>query len=112
MKTITAIIRPWKLDDLQLAVARLGVQGLTVTEVAGYSRQRGHSEHDRDAQRRGERVPRLRIDIVVDDPATEPVVEAVQNVTRTGKTGDGKVLITSISQAVRIRTRETGAAAA
>jgi nitrogen regulatory protein P-II 2 len=112
MKMITAIIRPWKLDDLQLAVARLGVQGITVTEVTGYGRQRGHSEHYRGAEYRVEFVPTLRVDIAVDDGAMEPVVEAIQNVARTGKTGDGKIFIATMTQAVRIRTRETGAAAA
>jgi nitrogen regulatory protein P-II 2 len=112
MKMITAIIRPWKLDDLQLAVARLGVQGITVTEVTGYGRQRGHSEHYRGAEYRVEFVPKLRVDIAVDDGAMEPVVEAIQNVARTGKTGDGKIFIATMTQAVRIRTRETGAAAA
>ncbi len=112
MKMITAIIRPWKLDDLQLAVARLGVQGLTVTEVTGYGRQKGHSEHYRGAEYRVEFVPKLRVEIVTDDPAVEAVVEAIQNVARTGKTGDGKVFTSVVQQAVRIRTRETGAAAA
>jgi nitrogen regulatory protein PII len=112
MKMITAIVRPWKLDDLQVAVARLGVQGLTVTEVTGYGRQRGHSEHYRGAEYRVEFIPKLRIEIVVDDPAAEAVIEAIQNVARTGKTGDGKVFLATVEQAVRIRTRETGAAAA
>jgi nitrogen regulatory protein PII len=112
MKMITAIIRPWKLDDLQLAVARLGVQGITVTEVTGYGRQRGHSEHYRGAEYRVEFVPKLRVDIVVDDAAAESTVEAIQNTCRTGKTGDGKIFIATVQQAVRIRTRETGAAAA
>jgi nitrogen regulatory protein PII len=112
MKMITAIVRPWKLDDLQIAVARLGVQGLTVTEVTGYGRQRGHSEHYRGAEYRVEFIPKLRIDIVVDDSAAESVIEAIQNVARTGKTGDGKVFLATVEQAVRIRTRETGAAAA
>jgi nitrogen regulatory protein PII len=112
MKMITAIVRPWKLDDLQIAVARLGVQGLTVTEVTGYGRQRGHSEHYRGAEYRVEFIPKLRIEIVVDDSAAESVIEAIQNVARTGKTGDGKIFLATVEQAVRIRTRETGAAAA
>jgi nitrogen regulatory protein PII len=112
MKMITAIVRPWKLDDLQIAVARLGVQVLTVTEVTGYGRQRGHSEHYRGAEYRVEFIPKLRIEIVVDDSAAESVIEAIQNVARTGKTGDGKIFLATVEQAVRIRTRETGAAAA
>ena len=98
MKMITAIIRPWKLDDLQMAVARLGVQGITVTEVTGYGRQRGH--------------PKLRVEIVLDEASAEAVVEAISNVCRTGKTGDGKIFLAPVGEAVRIRTRESGAAAA
>jgi nitrogen regulatory protein PII len=112
MRMITAIIRPWKLDDLQLAVARLGVQGLTVTEVTGYGRQRGHSEHYRGAEYRIEFVPKLRVEIVLEASLVEPVIEAILNVCRTGKTGDGKAFLSTVSEAVRIRTRETGAAAA
>jgi nitrogen regulatory protein PII len=112
MKMITAIIRPWKLDDLQMAVARLGVQGITVTEVSGYGRQRGHSEHYRGAEYQAEFVPKLRVEIVLDDSSAEAVVEAISNVCRTGKTGDGKIFLASVGEAVRIRTRESGAAAA
>ena len=112
MKMITAIIRPWKLDDLQMAVARLGVQGITVTEVTGYGRQRGHSEHFRGAEYQVEFVPKLRVEIVLDDNSSEAVVEAISNVCRTGKTGDGKIFLAPVGEAVRIRTRESGAAAA
>jgi nitrogen regulatory protein PII len=112
MKMITAIIRPWKLDDLQMAVARLGVQGITVTEVTGYGRQRGHSEHYRGAEYQVEFVPKLRVEIVLDEASSEAVVEAISNVCRTGKTGDGKIFLAPVGEAVRIRTRESGAAAA
>jgi nitrogen regulatory protein PII len=112
MKMITAVIRPWKLDDLQLAVARLGVQGITVTEVTGYGRQRGHSEHFRGAEYQVEFVPKLRVEIVLDEASVEAVVEAISNVCRTGKTGDGKIFLAPVGEAVRIRTRESGAAAA
>jgi len=112
MKMITAIIRPWKLDDLQMAVARLGVQGITVTEVTGYGRQRGHAEHYRGSEYQVEFVPKLRVEIVLDDASAEPVVEAITNVCRTGKTGDGKIFLAPVGEAVRIRTRESGAAAA
>src|SRR6185369_3531788 len=112
MKMITAIIRPWKLDDLQMAVARLGVQGITVTEVTGYGRQRGHAEHYRGSEYQVEFVPKLRVEIVLDDASSEAVVEAITNVCRTGKTGDGKIFLAPVGEAVRIRTRESGAAAA
>ena len=112
MKMITAIIRPWKLDDLQMAVARLGVQGITVTEVTGYGRQRGHTEHFRGAEYTIEFVPKLRVEIVLDTASAEAVIEAISNVCRTGKTGDGKIFLAPVGEAVRIRTRESGAAAA
>jgi nitrogen regulatory protein PII len=112
MKMITAIIRPWKLDDLQMAVARLGVQGITVTEVTGYGRQRGHTEHFRGSEYSIEFVPKLRVEIVLDTASAEAVIEAISNVCRTGKTGDGKIFLAPVGEAVRIRTRESGAAAA
>jgi len=112
MKMITAIIRPWKLDDLQMAVARLGVQGITVTEVTGYGRQRGHAEHYRGSEYQVQFVPKLRVEIVLDDASAEAVIEAISNVCRTGKTGDGKIFLAPVGEAVRIRTRESGAAAA
>ncbi|MBX3695093.1 MAG: P-II family nitrogen regulator [Steroidobacteraceae bacterium] len=111
MKMITAIIRPHKLDDLQLAVARLGVQGLTVTEVLGYGRQHGHLEHYRSAEYRIDFVPKTRVEIAVEESVVEPVIEAIANVARTGKVGDGKIFVAPLDEAVRIRTGETGAAA-
>jgi nitrogen regulatory protein P-II 2 len=111
MKLITAIIRPYKLEDLELAVARLGVQGMTVTEVQGYGRQRGHAEHYRGAEYRVDFVPKTQVEIAVDDSIVEPVVEAIANVARTGKVGDGKIFVSEIEQAIRIRTGETGVAA-
>jgi len=111
MKLITAIIRPYKLDDLEMAVARLGVQGMTVTEVQGYGRQGGHAEHYRDAEYKVDFVPRTRVQIAVDEAIVEPVVEAIANVARTGKIGDGKIFVSELQQAVRIRTGETGVAA-
>ena len=113
MKMITAIIRPWKLDDLQMAVARLGVQGITVTEVTGYGRQRGHAEHYRGS----EYSVRVRAEASRRDRARrrlppKPSIEAISNVCRTGKTGDGKIFLAPVGEAVRIRTRESGAAAA
>jgi nitrogen regulatory protein P-II 2 len=111
MKLITAIIRPYKLDDLQLAVARLGAQGMTVTEVQGYGRQRGHAEYYRGAEYLVDFIPKTQVEIAVEDSILEPVVEAIANVARTGKIGDGKIFVSEIEQAIRIRTGETGVAA-
>lgn len=108
---ITAIIRPYKLGDLEMAVARLGVQGMTVTEVQGYGRQLGHAEFYRGAEYRIDFVPKLRVDIAVDDAVYEPVVDAICNVVRTGKVGDGKIFLSGLEQTIRIRTGETGNAA-
>lgn len=111
MKMITAIIRPHKLNDLELAVAQLGVQGMTVMEVQGYGTQHGHAEFYRGAEYRVEFVPRMQVLIAVDESIIEPVIEAIANVTRTGKIGDGRIFVASIEQAIRIRTGETGVAA-
>lgn len=111
MKMITAIIRPHKLDDLEQAVARIGVQGMTVSEVQGYGRQHGHLEVYRGAEYRVDFTPRMQVQIAVDDGLVEPLVEAIANVTRTGKVGDGRIFVAAIGQAIRIRTGETGVAA-
>ena len=99
MKLITAIIKPFKLDDVRQAVADIGIQGITVTEVKGFGRQRGHTELYRGAE------------YVVDDDIAEQVIEAIANTARTGKIGDGKIFVTDLEQAIRIRTGETGAEA-
>ncbi len=112
MKLITAIIRPYKLDDLEMAVAQLGVQGMTVVEVQGYGAEHGHSEVYRGAQYRIDFVPRTQVQIAVDESIVEPVIEAIANVTRTGKVGDGRIFVSGLAQAIRIRTGETGVAAA
>jgi nitrogen regulatory protein PII len=112
MKLITAIIRPYKLDDLEEAVARLGVQGMTVTEVHGYGRQQGTTEFYRGADYRVDFIPKAQVEIAVMDAIVEPVCEAIANVARTGKTGDGKIFISPLENAIRIRTGETGDAAA
>jgi nitrogen regulatory protein P-II 2 len=109
MKLITAIIKPFKLDDVRQAVADIGVQGITVTEVQGFGRQRGHTELYRGAEYRVDFLPKTKVELAVDDAIAEEVVEAITNVARTGKIGDGKVFVTSLDQAVRIRTGETGA---
>jgi len=109
MKLITAIIKPFKLDDVRQAVADIGVQGVTVTEVQGFGRQRGHTELYRGAEYRVDFLPKTKIELAVDDTIAEEVVEAITNVARTGKIGDGKIFVIPLEQAVRIRTGETGA---
>jgi nitrogen regulatory protein P-II 2 len=108
MKLITAIIKPFKLDDVRQAVADIGVQGVTITEVQGFGRQRGHTELYRGAEYRVDFLPKTKIELAVDDSVVEQVVEAIANVARTGKVGDGKLFVTNLEQAVRIRTNETG----
>ena len=108
MKMITAVIKPFKLDDVRQAVADIGVQGITVTEVQGFGRQRGHTELYRGAEYRVDFLPKTKIELAVDDSVVEQVIEAITNVARTGKIGDGKLYVTDLGQAVRIRTGETG----
>jgi nitrogen regulatory protein PII len=108
MKLITAIIKPFKLDDVRQAVADIGVQGVTVTEVQGFGRQRGHTELYRGAEYRVDFLPKTKIELAVDDSIAEQVIEAITNVARTGKVGDGKVYVTELKQTVRIRTGELG----
>jgi len=108
MKLVTAIIKPFKLDDVRQAVAEIGVQGITVTEVQGFGRQRGHTELYRGAEYRVDFLPKTKIELAVDDSIVEQVVEAITNVARTGKIGDGKIFVISLDQAVRIRTGEVG----
>ena len=93
MKLITAIIKPFKLDDVRQAVADIGVQGITVTEVQGFGRQRGHTELYRGAEYRVDFLPKTKIELAVDDSIAEQVIEAISNVARTGKVGDGKVFV-------------------
>jgi nitrogen regulatory protein P-II 2 len=111
MKLITAIIKPFKLDDVREAVAEIGIQGITVTEVKGFGRQRGHTELYRGAEYVVDFLPKAKIELAVDDDVAERVVEAIVNAARTGKIGDGKIFVTELEQAIRIRTGETGAAA-
>jgi nitrogen regulatory protein P-II 2 len=111
MKLITAIIKPFKLDDVRQAVADIGIQGITVTEVKGFGRQRGHTELYRGAEYVVEFLPKIEIELAVDDDIAEQVIEAIANTARTGKIGDGKIFVTALEQAIRIRTGETGAAA-
>ena len=111
MKLITAVIRPFKLDEVRQAVADIGIQGVTVTEVYGYGKERGHTEWYRGAAVHIDSLPRAKIELAVDDSIAEQVVEAVCNVARTGKTGDGKVWVLELEQALRVRTGETGSEA-
>jgi nitrogen regulatory protein PII len=106
MKFITAIIKPFKLDDVRRAVGDIGVQGVTVTEVKGFGRQRGHTEIYRGAEYAVEFVPKTKVEIAVPDALVEQVVEAIIHAARTGKVGDGKIFVVDLEQVVRIRTGE------
>jgi nitrogen regulatory protein P-II 2 len=108
MKLITAVIKPFKVDEVRQAVADIGIQGVTVTEVHGFGRQQGHTEIYRGAEYRVEFAPKAKVELAVDDSIAEQVMEAVCNVARTGKTGDGKVWVFELDQALRVRTGETG----
>ena len=108
MKMITAIIKPFKLDDVRQAVADIGIQGITVTEVKGFGRQRGHTELYRGAEYVVDFLPKAKIELAVADDILDQVVEAIANTSRTGKIGDGKIFVTELIEAIRIRTGETG----
>ncbi len=107
MKQITAIIKPFKLDEVREALAEVGVSGLTVTEVKGFGRQKGHTELYRGAEYVVDFLPKIRLEVVVADEMVDPAIEAIVRVARTGKIGDGKIFVTPVEQAVRIRTGET-----
>ena len=109
MKLITAIVRPFKLDEVREALAQTGVSGITVTEVKGFGRQKGHTELYRGAEYVVDFLPKVKIETVVADDRVEVVVETIQTAARTGKTGDGKIFVTDIEQVIRIRTGEIGA---
>jgi nitrogen regulatory protein P-II 2 len=108
MKWVTAIIKPFKLDDVREAIAATGVQGLTVTEVKGFGRQKGHTELYRGAEYVVDFLPKLKLEIAVPDELLEQTVEAIVQAARTGKIGDGKVFVADLEQVMRIRTSETG----
>lgn len=108
MKLVTAIVKPFKLEDVKEALKTLDVQGLTVSEVQGFGRQRGHTEVYRGAEYIVDLVPKVRLDLVVSDEDVEVVVETVESAARTGKIGDGKIWVTNVEAMVRIRTGETG----
>ena len=108
MKMITAIIKPFKLDDVREALSDVGVQGITVTEVKGFGRQKGHTELYRGAEYVVHFLPKVKVEAVVDDHLAERVIEAIRNAANTGKIGDGKIFVADLEQAIRIRTGESG----
>lgn len=109
MKMVTAIIKPFKLDDVRQALAEVGVQGLTVTEVKGFGRQKGHTELYRGAEYVVDFLPKIKIEAAVDDGDVDRAVEAITSVAKTGQIGDGKIFVSSLEQVIRIRTGESGA---
>ncbi|HTL58266.1 MAG TPA: P-II family nitrogen regulator [Candidatus Limnocylindrales bacterium] len=109
MKKIEAIVKPFKLEEVKDAISGVGVTGMTVTEVKGFGRQKGHTEIYRGSEYTVDFLPKLKIEVVVDDEETDGVVEAIVKAAKTGKIGDGKVFVSTIDSAVRIRTEETGA---
>lgn len=111
MKMITAIIKPFKLDDVREALSEIGVQGITVTEVKGFGRQKGHTELYRGAEYVVDFLPKVKVEIAVSTDIADKVIEAISTAANTGKIGDGKIFVTAIEQVVRIRTGETGAEA-
>ncbi|MCY0965708.1 P-II family nitrogen regulator [Parathalassolituus penaei] len=109
MKLITAVVKPFKLDDVREALSEIGVQGITVTEVKGFGRQKGHTELYRGAEYVVDFLPKVKIEVAVAGDLTDKVIEAITKAANTGKIGDGKIFVTSLEQVVRIRTGETGA---
>lgn len=108
MKLVTAVIKPFKLDDVRGALSDIGVQGVTVTEVKGFGRQKGHTELYRGAEYVVDFLPKVKLEIAVDDNTVESVIEAITQAAHTGKIGDGKIFVSSLEQIIRIRTGETG----
>ena len=111
MKMIMAIIKPFKLDEVREALSGIGVTGITVTEVKGFGRQKGHTELYRGAEYVVDFLPKVKIEVVVRDEQVEPAIDSIVKAARTGKIGDGKIFVTSVEQVIRIRTSETGEAA-
>ena len=108
VKQVTAIIKPFKLDEVREALAEVGVSGLTVTEVKGFGRQKGHTELYRGAEYVVDFLPKIRVEVVLGDEMVEPAIEAIIKAARTGKIGDGKIFVSPVEQAIRIRTAENG----
>ncbi|HLV78454.1 MAG TPA: P-II family nitrogen regulator [Marinobacter sp.] len=108
MKLVTAIIKPFKLDDVREALSEIGVQGVTVTEVKGFGRQKGHTELYRGAEYVVDFLPKVKVEIAIGDNLLDQVIDAITKAAHTGKIGDGKIFVTELQQAIRIRTGETG----
>jgi nitrogen regulatory protein P-II 2 len=108
MKLVTAIVKPFKLDDVREALSEIGVQGITVTEVKGFGRQKGHTELYRGAEYVVDFLPKIKIEVAVADGVVDQTIEAITNAANTGKIGDGKVFVSDLAQVIRIRTGETG----
>lgn len=111
MKMLSAVIKPFKLDEVREALSALGVHGITVTEVKGFGRQKGHTELYRGAEYVVDFLPKIKVEVVVPDASVESVIDAIVGAARTGKIGDGKIFVTPIDEVIRIRTGETGDAA-
>ena len=111
MKLVTAIIKPFKLDDVREALSEIGVHGMTVTEVKGFGRQKGHTELYRGAEYVVDFLPKVKLEVAIPDPLLDRVLDAIQKSANTGKIGDGKIFVFNLGQAIRIRTGETGAEA-
>ena len=111
MKKIEAVIKPFKLDEVKEALHEVGIQGITVTEAKGFGRQKGHTELYRGAEYVVDFLPKVKLEIIIDDALCERAVEAIQNAAKTGRIGDGKIFVSSIEEAIRIRTGETGSEA-
>ncbi len=108
MKLVTAIIKPFKLDDVRESLSEIGVQGITVTEVKGFGRQKGHTELYRGAEYVVDFLPKVKLEVAIDDDMADKVIDAITQIANTGKIGDGKIFVTPLEQVIRIRTGETG----
>jgi len=108
MKLITAVIKPFKLDDVREALSEIGVQGITVTEVKGFGRQKGHTELYRGAEYVVDFLPKVKVEVAISKDMADQVIEAITNAANTGKIGDGKIFVSALEQVIRIRTGETG----
>ena len=108
MKLVSAIIKPFKLDDVREALSEIGVQGITVTEVKGFGRQKGHTELYRGAEYVVDFLPKVKVEVAISDDVVDQAIESISKAANTGKIGDGKIFVTSLEQAIRIRTGESG----
>ena len=111
MKIVSAVIKPFKLDDVRSALSDIGINGLTVYEVKGYGRQKGHTELYRGAEYVVDYIPKVKIEVAIDDDRVDAVIDAIIEASRTGKIGDGKIFVTNLENVVRIRTSESGSSA-